>query len=299
MAAAPLIAAVEAGGTKFVVSMGRRWQDVRDGEQLVVPTGRPEATLTAVFDWLDRRDPGAATAAVGIASFGPLDLAGCRIARTPKPGWTGFDWAAAIARWRPGLAVGFDTDTSGAALAEYRHGAAAGTGISVYITVGTGIGAGIVVGGRPLHGLVHPEVGHMRVPRAATDPWPGGCPFHGDCLEGLASGPAVEARWGRPGRELPPEHPAWALEAEYLAAAVANLVTVVSPERVVLGGGVTGVPGLLDAVRERTRRLLGGYVDRAEITAAIDRYLVEPALAPASGVIGAFELGRDALAARG
>ena len=297
MADAPLIAAVEAGGTKFVVSLGRDWTDLRAVEPLVVPTGRPEDTLAAVFAWLDGQDPGGETAAVGVASFGPVDLTAGRIARTPKPGWSGFDWGAAVARWRPGVAVGFDTDTSGAALAEYRHGAAAGTATSVYVTVGTGIGAGIVVDGRPLHGLVHPEVGHMRIPRSATDPYPGGCPFHGDCLEGLAAGPAVEARWGRPARELPPEHPAWALEADYLAAAVANLVTVVSPERIVLGGGVMGAAGLLDAVRDRARRLLGGYVDRAEITAGMDRYLVEPALAPVSGLVGAFELGRDALGA--
>lgn len=294
MAGRPLVAAVEAGGTKFVVALGRTWQEVRDGERLTVPTTDPAATVGAVLAWLARRDPDGRLAAVGVASFGPLDLRSRRVARTPKPGWSGFDWGAAVAGWRPGLALGLDTDTTGAALAESRVGAATGVGTSVYVTVGTGIGAGIMVDGRPMHGLVHPEVGHMRVPRAPTDSFAGCCPFHRDCLEGLASGPAVAQRWGVPPRDLPADHPAWALEGEYLAAAVANLVAVVSPERIVLGGGVMAAPGLLDRVRHGTRRLLAGYVDRPEAGDAIASYLVGPALGPVSGAVGAFLLGADA-----
>ena len=291
----PLVVAVEAGGTKCIAAVGRAEGELARSEKLVVPTGEPEATVTALFEWCESRLAGAPAAAVGVAAFGPLDLRRGRVAATPKPGWSGFDWRAAVAARWPRAAAAVDTDTSAAALAEHRWGAAEGTGTSAYVTVGTGIGAGVVVAGAPLHGLVHPEIGHMRVPRAPGDDYAGRCPFHGDCLEGLASGPAIGERWGVDPRDLPAGHPAWELEAGYLAAGVANLVAVVSPERVVMGGGVTAGPGLLAMVRRRTRELLGGYIAGLEDDEALESYLVPPGLGTDSGLLGAFLLGLGAL----
>ncbi len=291
------VAAIEAGGTKVVCAVGRAWEDVRDGEKFVVATTTPERTVASVAAWLRQRCP-EGPAAMGVAAFGPLELTTGRVGPTPKPGWAGFDWPAALRGHFPGTVVAVDTDTNGAALAEWRWGAGQDRDVVVYVTVGTGIGGGAVIGGRVLHGLIHPEIGHMRIPHDVEDPFEGICPFHRDCLEGLASGPAVEARWGRPGRLLPPDHPAWDLESRYLAAAVANLALVLSPNMVVMGGGVMAVPGLLASVRARVRDLMGGYMDSAALGEGIDRYIVEPALGPAAGVLGAFALGRDALTRR-
>lgn len=290
------ILAIEAGGTKVVCAAGRTWAEVRAGDKLVVPTGDPHQTLDTVAAWFGDRHPGVGPEAVGVAAFGPLDLATGKVGPTPKPGWSGFDWPAALEHRFPGTAAAVDTDTNGAAFAEWRWGAGKGLDVVVYLTVGTGIGGGVVVSGRVLHGLVHPEMGHMRVPLQADDRFAGTCPFHGSCLEGLAAGPAVEARWGRPGHRLPPDHPAWDLESRYLASAVANLVLVLSPRIVVLGGGVMAVPGLLSAVRAGVQRLLGGYVDSATLGEGIDRYVVGPGLGPDSGVVGAFALGQAAAA---
>lgn len=289
-----MVAAIEAGGTKIVVGAGRSWQEVRDGEKLVVPTGRPEEGLAAIAEWIGATT-GRAVAAVGVASFGPLDLARGVIGATPKPGWAGLDWFKALAHHFPEAAVGVDTDTNGAALAEWRWGAGSDRDVTVYLTVGTGIGAGIVVAGRVMHGLIHPELGHMRVPRQPEDSFEGVCPFHGDCLEGLASGPAVAARWGVPGDRLPPGHPAWALEARYLAAALADLTFMMSPQILIVGGGVAAAPGLLDSVRAGVRALIGGYLDSPLLSERIDEYIVTPGLGSDSGVLGAFALGREAL----
>lgn len=288
------MAAIEAGGTKIVCAAGRSWQEVRAGEKLVVPTARPEEAVDAFTGWLAERHPQGPDA-IGVASFGPLDLAGGRVGPTPKPGWAGFDWPAALRGRFPATAVAVDTDTNGAALAEWRWGSGRGLDVVLYLTVGTGIGGGLVAGGRLLHGLVHPEMGHMRVPHDADDPFGGNCPFHGDCLEGLAAGPAVAARWGTPGDRLPPGHPAWALESRYLAAAVTNLVLVTSPQVVIMGGGVMSVPGLLPAVRAGVRALLAGYVDSPMLGEGIDRYIVGPGLGADSGVLGALALGQAVL----
>ena len=186
---------------------------------------------------------------------------------------------------------------NGAALAEYRWGAGRGFDPLVYLTVGTGVGGGAVVHGRLLHGLVHPEMGHLRLPRdRAADAFPGTCPYHGDCLDGLASGGALHARWGAPAETLPPDHPAWALEAEYLALGVVSVIAVLSPRRIVLGGGVMRQAGLLPRVRRRAVELLAGYVRAREIVDDIDAYLVPPALGERAGVLGALALAHDALA---
>jgi fructokinase len=186
--------------------------------------------------------------------------------------------------------VTLDTDVNAAALAEHRWGAARDTTSVLYLTVGTGIGGGALVDGRLLHGLVHPEMGHIRIPREPVDRFPGVCPFHGDCLEGLASGPAIERRWGRPAGELPGDHPAWPIVAHELGLALATFICTLSPQRIVLGGGVLRQTRLLPLVRAEVRRLLNGYVRSRAIEEEIDRYIVAPGLGERAGVLGAIAL---------
>src|SRR5690348_15145480 len=234
-----MFGAIEAGGTKFVCGVGTGPADLTTTQ---IPTTSPEATMEAAIAFLRERS-GGRLEAVGIASFGPVDLR-CGsatygyVTSTPKPGWQNFDLAGTVAR-AFGVPVGFDTDVNAAALGEARWGAAQGLSDFLYLTVGTGIGGGAVVHGRVVHGLAHPEMGHIRIPHdLVKDSFPGCCPYHGDCLEGLASGPAIGARWGCPAETLAPEHPAWALEAHYLALALNNWMSVLSPQRIVMGGGV-------------------------------------------------------------
>ncbi|HWH19432.1 MAG TPA: ROK family protein, partial [Solirubrobacterales bacterium] len=214
------------------------------------------------------------------------------ILSTPKPGWEGADVAGPLAE-SLGVPIALDTDVNAAAIGEWRHGAAQGLETFVYVTVGTGIGGGVFAGGRPVHGLLHPEIGHMLIPHdRARDPFEGCCPYHGDCLEGLASGPAMRARWGRPAEEID-DPAAWELEAEHLAHGLANVVLVLAAERIVLGGGVGRAPGLIERVRARLPEALAGYVDVPRLK-DIDTYLVPPSLNERSGVIGALTLARIA-----
>ena len=286
--------AIELGGTKCVAAVGDA--DGRIVAETRVPTTSVAATLGALVSFFEvQRGAVGPIEAVGIGSFGPLDLdpASPRhgwITTTPKPGWADTN----VAGWfrdALGVPVAIDTDVNAAALGEWRHGAARGADVVVYITVGTGIGGGVLVHGQPLHGLVHPEIGHLRIPHdRAADPFDGVCPYHGDCLEGLASGPAMAARWGRSAETLPADHPAWALEARYLAQALQNVVCTLSPRRVVLGGGVMDQPALLPLVRDDLGRLLNGYVQAPAILHAMDQYLVAPGLGARAGVVGALEL---------
>ena len=288
------VGAIEAGGTTFVCAVGDSWNDVMASEKFVVATTSPEATLGRVLDWLAARHGETPLAAIGVASFGPLDLAKGRIARsTPKIEWRAFDWIDAIAQRFDDLPVALDTDTNGAGLAESRWGASRGKRVSVYVTVGTGIGGAVILNGKPLHGLTHPEMGHMFVPRHPSDTFEGVCPAHGDCLEGLASAPAVATRWNEATRDLPMDHPAWELESYYLAEAVANLTAVLSPEMIVLGGGLMSANGLLDLVREKTRGRANGYYVSDLLNEHISRYLESPGLGEYSGVVGAYALGSD------
>jgi fructokinase len=297
----PLLGAVEAGGTKFVCIVGTGPGDVR--ARLRLATTTPAETLGRTFDFF--REAAAAHGplhAVGIGSFGPVDLeptspAYGRITTTPKPGWAGVDVVGA-ARVALGVPIGFDTDVNAAALGEWRWGAAQGLRTIAYLTVGTGIGGGALIDGRPMHGLLHPEMGHTFVPHdRAADPYGGCCPFHGDCLEGLASGPSMQARWGVPADALAPDHPAWALEANYLAYAVANIVLTLSPQRVVLGGGVMTGSHLLSLVRARVAIALAGYVQAPELGNGLDRYVVAPGLGADSGVMGGLVLAEQAAGA--
>jgi len=286
--------AIEAGGTKFVCAVGTGPGDL---ETVQIPTTSPSATLDAAVEFLRRRRT--ELHSVGIASFGPVDLnpeswTYGYITSTPKPGWRNCDLAGAV-RKSLGVPVGFDTDVNGAALGEARWGAARGLSDFLYLTVGTGIGGGGVSGGRVLHGLVHPEMGHIRVPHdRIEDPFEGSCPYHKDCLEGLASGPAMQARWGIPPRELSPDHPGIALEARYLAAGLATWVCTLSPQRIIMGGGVMQQSRLFPLIRAELLRLLNGYIEAREITDCADQYVVAPALGSRAGVLGALVLAEEA-----
>ena len=291
----PVYGAIEAGGTKFVCAVGTGPDDLRAEAQF--PTTTPEETLARAIAFF--QDAPVAPAAVGIGSFGPVDLdAGSPtfgfITTTPKAGWPHTDFAGAVER-ALGVPVAFETDVNAAALGEHRWGAARDVDTFVYITIGTGVGGGALVGGRPLHGLVHPEMGHLLLPRAPGDDFEGACPFHGACLEGMASGPALAARWGRPAQDLPADHPAWATEAHYLALALVNLTLTLSPQRFVLGGGVMHQRQLFPLVRQTVQETLNGYVSAPEITGAIDGYIVPPALGDRAGVLGALALAETAL----
>jgi fructokinase len=233
--------------------------------------------------------------AVGIGSFGPVDLRPESptfgyITSTPKPGWQQYDLAGEVAR-ALGVPVGFDTDVNAAAVGEARWGAGRGIPNFIYLTVGTGIGGGAIVNGEVIHGLVHPEMGHIRVPHdVVADPYPGFCPYHHDCLEGLAAGPAIQARWGKPPHELPDDHPAWALEARYLALGLSTWVCTLSPERVILGGGVMQHQQLFPMIRRELIELLNGYIRAKAILKEIDQYVVSPELGKRAGVLGAMVL---------
>jgi fructokinase len=277
----PRVGGIEAGGSKFVCAAGSGPADADIAE---FPTTTPEETISRVAEFFHARPP---VAAIGIASFGPIDPntespTFGYITSTPKLGWRNFDFAGAI-RGALGKPIAFDTDVNAAALAESRWGAARGLRNFLYITVGTGLGGGAFIDGRLLHGRLHPEMGHIRVPHdRARDPFPGNCPYHGDCLEGLAAGPAIEARWGQPGRLLPDGHAAWDLEAEYLALGVVSWTCTLSPERVVLGGGVMQRTELFPKVRGRVGELLNGYLQPPE--------MVPPELGTRAGVLGALAL---------
>jgi fructokinase len=233
--------------------------------------------------------------AVGIASFGPLDprprsASFGWITSTPKPGWAHTDLAGTLSR-ALSLPVAFDTDVNAAALAEQRWGAAQGLETFLYITVGTGIGGGAMVNGRLLHGLLHPEMGHIRIPHDwQVDPFPGLCPYHGDCLEGLASGPALAARWGTPAHTLPPDHPAWSLAARYLALGLVTFICTLVPQRIIMGGGILHQEHLLPRVRHEIQQLLNDYIQVAELHGQLDDYIVPPALGDRAGVLGALAL---------
>ena len=288
---------LEAGGTKFVCAVGTGPDDIR--ERFRIPTTDPAATIGSAIEFFTAAGSRHGNpAAIGIASFGPIELRRARadyghVRSTPKPGWSGADLVGPFVS-AFGVPVGFDTDVNGAALAEWLWGAGRGLNSLIYLTVGTGIGGGAVAGGNLVHGLVHPEMGHVSVPRVVGDPYAGRCPFHGDCLEGMAAGPAIEARWGRTGEDLG-EHldAAVALEAAYLAAGLRQFVYVLAPERIVIGGGVSELPGLLEEVRRCLAEDLAGYGVVSEHFD--DDFVTRPALGSDSGIAGAFALAGAAL----
>ena len=279
--------AVEMGGTKTLCAVGSSPDEL--SRKVTFPTTGPAETLGKVVEFLREQAP----EAIGIAAFGPLDLDGGRIEITPKEGWSGTDLVGPV---RNGLDVpiGLDTDVNGAALGESRWGAARGLGTIVYVTVGTGIGGGALVDGEPIHGLGHPEMGHISVQRHPDDDYPGTCRLHGDCLEGLASGPAIEGRFAIPGGSLSGAGLTMAVEIEafYLAQMMRNLVYILAPDRVIVGGGVSRLPGLLDLVNRRLVDELSGYPGLPEHDSG---FAVPPGLGDMSGLAGGLVLAERAL----
>jgi len=307
----PWVGGIEAGGTKFVCAVGSGPEDVcQPGNRAVFPTGDdPAALLVQVTTWFlaQQAERGEPIAALGVASFGPVDLNPSSptygyITSTPKPGWGDTDLLGPL-RTALGsdLPIGFDTDVNGAALGERTWGGAIGLDDFLYITIGTGIGAGGMARGQLLHGLVHPEIGHLRLPRVPGDTFPGVCPYHGDCWEGLCSGPAIERRAGISASDLSPDHPAWDLVTHSVGDAIANLICTLSPRRILLGGSVRKAGQLGEAaffakVRARVRESLNGYVVSPALTeAGIESYVVPPALGDDAGVCGALALGLGAI----
>jgi len=285
-------AGMEAGGTKFVCMVAAGPDDVR--AQVSFPTAQPDETLGKAIAFFRSHEP---FAALGIGTFGPCDLNPAsptfgRLSTSIKPGWKEANLLDPF-RQAFDVSIGIDTDVNVAALGEYTWGAGQGTEVLLYLTVGTGIGGGGVINGRMMHGLFHPEMGHIRVPRADGDPFAGICPYHCDCLQGLASGPAIEARWRNPASELPPDHPAWRMEASYLALAVCNYICTLSPNRIILGGGVMRQGHLFPLIHEEVKRLLNGYIRMPMILERIDEYIGPPALGDRAGVLGAIALARQ------
>jgi fructokinase len=279
--------AIEAGGTKFMCGVGTCPDDFVTTR---IPTTSPELTVAAAVSWL-RAQSGGQLRAVGIGSFGPVELKRespfyGHITSTPKVAWRNFDLAGTV-REALGVPVAFDTDVNASVLGEASWGAARGVENCLYLTVGTGIGGGAIVSGRLLHGLTHPEMGHVRIPHdLARDPFPGSCPYHGDCLEGLASGPAIAARWGVSPAELPDDHQAWALEAEYLSLGIADFICTLSPELVLIGGGVMRRSQLFGMIRNELSRVIAGYVARMPD-------VMTPGLGDRAGVLGALALASE------
>jgi fructokinase len=292
-----LVGGIEAGGTKFNCAVGTGPDDIR--AELRLPTTSPSETIRKAIEFFhEQAQKLGPIGAVGIASFGPIDpRRGSKtfghITSTPKPGWVNTDFAGAVER-ALGVPVGFDTDVNVAALGEWQWGAGQGLDDLLYLTIGTGIGGGGLAGGKLLHGLVHPEMGHIRVPHdTAADPYAGHCPFHGDCLEGLACGPAMQARWGQPTESWADDHPGWNLEANYLAWALVNFICTLSPQRIILGGGVMSHEPLFQLIRGGVQQRLNGYVQSPDILQDIAHYIVPPGLGNRAGVLGAFALAQQ------
>ena len=292
----PLYGCIEAGGTKFVLGLARAPGEVMETRRIA--TSSPERTMAETLDFFRSNTNGhGSISAFGIASFGPIDLDlqspqwGC-ILDTPKAGWSGTDLASTIAD-AFACPIGFDTDVNAAALAESLWGASIGADVSTYVTVGTGIGGGALVEGRPIHGLRHPEMGHMRPQRHRNDDeFPGICPFHGACLEGLASGPAIAARWGVPLSELAQDHEAHDIIAFYLGQLVIAQQALLSPRRIIFGGGVLDTPGLLDRIRRQAAGLANGYFGSQD--SDYDGLVVAPKLKGTAGLLGALALAQRA-----
>lgn len=301
----PLVGAIEAGGTKFICAIGSG-PDSGLRERIQFPTGDdPARLMQEVVAWFSTQaTKHGRPAAIGVASFGPVDLDPASpthgfITTTPKPGWRNTDILGPLRRAFPGMPLAFDTDVNGAALGEARWGAARGLADFLYITVGTGIGGGGMARGRLLHGLVHPEMGHMGLPQVHGDDFEGVCPFHGRCWEGLCSGPAIARRAGQPAESLPPDHPAWGITIRTMAHALVNLTCVLSPRRIILGGSVRkagrlGEAAFFERLRSDFQTILNGYIASPAMDAdGIRSFLVPPLLGDNAGICGAIALAQD------
>jgi fructokinase len=297
MGTVKLFGGIEGGGTKFNCVVGTSPDDIRREERF--PTTTPDETLDKAIRFFK----GAETdfgklSALGIACFGPLDPEPASptfgfILPTTKPNWSNTNIVGKM-KSAFDVPIAFDTDVNGAALGEWTWGAAQGLYTFIYLTIGTGVGGGGLVNGKLLHGLLHPEMGHIRLPHdLQRDPFEGICPFHKDCFEGLASGPAIEQRWGQKAETLAPNHPAWDLEAHYIALALANFIVTLSPQRIIIGGGVMTQDFLFPMIRQKVKETLNNYVQSSAVGEMIDDYIVPPALGARSGMLGAIALARQ------
>jgi fructokinase len=294
----PLVAGVELGGTKCIAVLARGTTIIAEER---IETGEGEPTIHALHNILAEWQRSNPIRALGIASFGPIMLDRAddnygRLMGTPKPGWQGLD----VSRMADGFdgRIAIDTDVNAAALAEWRWGGGAGLDIIAYLTIGTGIGGGLLAHGRTVHGLLHPEMGHVMVRRFAGDEFPGVCKIHGDCLEGLASGPAISARAGMHTHDMPPEHPAWRIAGHYIGEMLANLVLIAAPQRILIGGGVgVAQPQVLAAARVVLAEQLGGYINRPALNESIDSYVATAVLGDQAGPLGAVALAMGVLGA--
>jgi len=288
-----MLGAIEAGGTKFVCAVGTKEGKLID--RIQIDTEKPEITMPKVIDFFKEHP----IIALGIGTFGPADIDKTsdtygNITSTPKPGWANYPFVETM-KSVFNVPIEFNTDVNAAALGELMHGAAKGLDSCLYITVGTGIGAGAVVQGNLLQGLSHPEMGHVLVRRHPDDTFQGRCPYHGDCAEGMAAGPAIEERWGAKGIDLADRQEVWELEAYYLAQALMQYILILSPKRIIMGGGVMKQAQIFSLVREQVQELLNGYVALPEIIDQIDKYIVPPALGDDAGITGALMLAKQAL----
>jgi len=294
-----LFGGIEAGGSKFVCAVGDASGKI--DKKIIIPTASPDETMPQVIKFFQGVHLNTPLAAIGIATFGPVDLDKNSptygyITTPPKLGWGQYDILGTVKKAFK-IPVGFDTDVNGSAIGEYRWGAARGLDTFIYVTVGTGIGAGGMVSGKLMHGLIHPEMGHIFIPHdRARDDFDGVCPFHGDCLEGLATGPAMQKRWGvRAASDLPLDHPGWDLEAEYLARAFANYILILSPQRIIVGGGVMKRKEIFPKIGAKVQQMLNGYIKHEKILNKINDYIVPPELGDQSGICGAMALAEKAV----
>lgn len=283
-----ILGALEAGGTKMVCAIGNEKGDIT--EQISVPTETPEITVPKLLSFFR----GKGIEALGIGCFGPIDVNRDSetygyITTTPKLAWQNYDMAGTF-RKELGVPVGFDTDVNGSVLGEYTWGAGKGLKSCIYITIGTGVGVGVIADGQLLHGMLHPEGGHILLSRAADDDYKGFCPFHKNCFEGLAAGPAIEGRWGKKAVELAGESRVWELEAEYIAQALVDYTCILSPQRIILGGGVMHQTQLMPMIRSRFAELMNGYLKTKELE-DLDSFIVLQSLDDKQGIMGALRLG--------
>ncbi len=288
-----LYGALEAGGTKMVCAIGDENGKIID--RIKFPTETPETTMPQIFDYF--RDKG--LSAIGIACFGPIDLhkdspTYGSITSTPKKGWSGYNIVRETQR-ELGLPVGFDTDVNGSMLGEATWGCAKGVSDAIYLTIGTGVGGGVISNGKLLHGMLHPEVGHIRLPKVEGDPGKSVCPFHDNCFEGLAAGPSLKARWGVSADQLADKAEVWEIEAEYIANALMSYALILSPQKIILGGGVMHQEQLFPLVRKKFFDLVNGYIVTDEMN-NLDEYIVPPSLNDDQGIMGAIKLAMDAMA---
>lgn len=289
---------IEAGGTKFVCAVGSGPDDLNKKS---FATTTPEETLDCAVEFFKEQNSKRPISAIGIGSFGPIDLhRGSStyglITSTPKAGWANTDIVEKI-KATLNVPVGFDTDVNAAALGEYHWGAGKGLTDFIYLTVGSGIGGGGLINGKLLHGLVHPEMGHISIPQHIEDTYIGRCPFHNktslyNCFEGLASGPAIEERWGQSPKSLGPDHKAWDLEAYYISMALVTYICTLSPQRIILGGGVMKQERLITLIRDKVKNMLNNYIQSSDITDSAQGYIVLPGQGDNAGVLGAFELAK-------